>query len=124
MTPLTLKAALIATLISALVVFLTRAFPFIVFSYRDPPRVISFIEKYIPPMIMAVLVVYCFKDVEFASRPWGLPSIIASALMETECDDKYFRRDAPVHGTLAFAVLTGYSIYAKSIRVHAHPRVF
>ena len=77
MTPLTLKAALIATIISALVVFLTRAFPFIVFSYRDPPRIISFIEKYIPPMIMAVLVVYCFKDVEFASRPWGLPSIIA-----------------------------------------------
>jgi len=77
MTPLTLKAALVATFISALVVFLTRAFPFIVFSYRDPPRVISFIEKYIPPMIMAVLVVYCFKDVEFASRPWGLPSVIA-----------------------------------------------
>jgi len=57
MTPLTLKAALVATFISALVVFLTRAFPFIVFSYRDPPRIISFIEKYIPPMIMAVLVV-------------------------------------------------------------------
>ena len=117
MTPLTLKAALVATFISALVVFLTRAFPFIVFSYRDPPRVISFIEKYIPPMIMAVLVVYCFKDVEFASRPWGLPSIIALGATA-------LRRDAPVYGTLAFAVLTGYSIYAKSIRAHTHPRVF
>ena len=77
MTPLPLAAALIASGISALIVFATRAFPFILFSYKEPPRIVIFIEKYIPPMIMAVLVVYCFKDVEFASRPWGLPSIIA-----------------------------------------------
>ena len=77
MTPLPLAAALIATGISALIVFATRAFPFLLFSYRDPPRIITFIEKYIPPMIIAILVVYCFKDIEFTSRPWGLPSVIA-----------------------------------------------
>ena len=77
MTPLPLAAALIATGISALIVFATRAFPFILFSYRDPPRIITFIEKYIPPMIIAILVVYCFKDIEFTSRPWGLPPVIA-----------------------------------------------
>lgn len=74
---LTLNQILIATLISAAVIFATRAFPFVLFSKKDPPAIIRFIEKYIPPMVMAVLLVYCFKDVNFASNPFGLNEIIA-----------------------------------------------
>lgn len=76
-SPLTLEQALIAALISALVIFLTRAFPFLLFSKREPPAIIRFIEKYIPPMVMAVLLVYCFKDVNFSASPFGLPELIA-----------------------------------------------
>lgn len=74
---LTLNQILIATVISAAVIFATRAFPFVLFSKKDPPAIIRFIEKYIPPMVMAVLLVYCFKDVNFASNPFGLNEIIA-----------------------------------------------
>ena len=42
--------AVIATLISAAVIFATRAFPFILFSKKQPPSFIRFIEKYIPPI--------------------------------------------------------------------------
>ncbi|MBP3709916.1 MAG: AzlD domain-containing protein [Treponema sp.] len=76
--PLSLSAALAATAISALIVFATRAFPFVLFSYREPPRVIRFVEKYIPPMVIAILVVYCFKDVRIAAKPWGIPSFCAT----------------------------------------------
>lgn len=73
---LSLEQAIIAALIGALVIFFTRAFPFLLFSKREPPAIIRFIEKYIPPMVMAVLLVYCFKDVEFTSIPFGLPELI------------------------------------------------
>lgn len=77
---LTLEMALIATLIGAAVIFLTRAFPFLLFSKREPPAVIRFIEKYIPPMVMAVLLIYCFKDVNFTTGSFGLPEIIGLAV--------------------------------------------
>lgn len=64
---LSILAAVTATLCSMLVIFLERAFPFILFSRKKPPKVISFIEKYIPPMVMAALVVYCLKGISFAS---------------------------------------------------------
>ncbi|HAH63421.1 MAG TPA: branched-chain amino acid transport [Treponema sp.] len=76
---LTLAAVLSAVFVSALVILATRAFPFLLFSRRNPPRIICFIEKYIPPMVMAILVVYCLKDIRFESKPWGLPSFTALA---------------------------------------------
>ena len=72
--------AVIATLISAAVIFATRAFPFILFSKKQPPSFIRFIEKYIPPMIMAILLVYCMKDVNFVKSPFGLPQTLSLAL--------------------------------------------
>ena len=77
---LSLNAALLATLVSALVIFITRLFPFALFSKREPPPLLRFIEKYIPPMIMAILLVYCLKDVDFAHRPFGLPQLVALAV--------------------------------------------
>lgn len=74
---LSLNAALITTLVAALVIFATRLFPFALFSKREPPLILRFVEKYIPPMIMAILLIYCLKDVNFAARPFGLPQLIA-----------------------------------------------
>ncbi|MBQ9494959.1 MAG: AzlD domain-containing protein [Treponema sp.] len=76
--PLALSSALAATAICALIIFATRAFPFALFSHREPPRIIRFVEKYIPPMVIAILVVYCFKDVRIAAKPWGIPSFCAT----------------------------------------------
>ena len=76
--PLSLSDALAATVVSALIIFATRAFPFALFSYREPPRIIRFIEKYIPPMVIAILAVYCFKDIRITAQPWGIPSFFAA----------------------------------------------
>ena len=59
---LTLSEALIATLVTAALMYLLRAFPFILFSRKKPPKILSFIEKYIPAMVIGVLIVYCLAD--------------------------------------------------------------
>lgn len=78
---LTVTQALIASAISGLVILATRVLPFALFSRREVPSFIRFVEKYIPALIMAVLFVYCFKDVNFVSAPFGLPEIISVALV-------------------------------------------
>ena len=76
---LTLKAALIASFASGLLILGTRVLPFAVFSKRNPPAIIRFIEKYMPGIIMSVLLVYCLKDVTFTASPFGLPELISIA---------------------------------------------
>lgn len=72
---LSLVGALIASVATAILLFLLRAFPFLVFSKKDPPALVRFIEKYIPSMIIAILIVYCLKDIQFTAAPFGLPAI-------------------------------------------------
>lgn len=75
---LSMIQAFIAILSTALLMFLLRAFPFILFSKRKPPQILSFIEKYIPAMVIGVLLVYCLSDpkyLTFTSAPWGIPAI-------------------------------------------------
>ncbi|MCQ2610408.1 MAG: AzlD domain-containing protein [Treponema sp.] len=73
---ISLNAALIATVVSAAIIFATRAFPFVLFSKKEPPAILKFIERYIPPMVMAVLLIYCFKDVGFGAKPFGIPELV------------------------------------------------
>ena len=67
-TSISISAAIIATICSALIIFSERAFPFVLFSKKEPPAFIKFIEKYIPPMVMAALLVYCLKDISLCKE--------------------------------------------------------
>ena len=78
---LSVLSAVIITLLSALIIILERAFPFLIFAKRKPPKIISFIEKCIPPLIMACLLVYSLKDINFLAGPANyLPAIISLAV--------------------------------------------
>ena len=66
-----------AILVMASVTFFTRALPFVFFAKRRPPAIVVFLEKYIPPMVMTILVVYCLKDIHPAASPYGLPEIVS-----------------------------------------------
>ena len=72
-----LENVAISILLMTLITFFTRALPFIFFKDRNPPDAIMFVEKYIPPMIMMILVIYCFKDIKFTSFPFGIPELIS-----------------------------------------------
>lgn len=65
---LSLKEVLIATFFIMLITIIERAFPFLLFSRKNPPKIIRFIERYIPPMVMAALLLYCIKDISFISN--------------------------------------------------------
>jgi branched-subunit amino acid transport protein AzlD len=78
---LSLESAAAAVFASALVILGTRAFPFLLFSKREPPAVLRFIEKYIPPMVMAILIVYCLRTANWTSPPFGIPEIASLALV-------------------------------------------
>lgn len=74
-TSLSLIDALISVPIMALVIFLLRLFPFAFFSKKEPPAVFNYIGKYLPPLVMAVLIIYSLQSVEFTKTPYGLPHI-------------------------------------------------
>lgn len=77
---ISIKAAIIASLLSGAIIFLERFFPFALFSKKNPPKILSFIERYLPAMVIAVLIVYCLKDIQFTSAPFGAPYFIAIAV--------------------------------------------
>ena len=64
---LNLQQALIATLGCALVIFLTRLFPFALFSKRNPPKILQFVAKYL----------YCLRTIDFTAKPYALPEVVS-----------------------------------------------
>ena len=68
-----ITAAIIASFLSGIIIYAERAFPFLLFSKKEPPAFLSVIEKYIPPMVMASLLFYCLKDTAFSSAQGFLP---------------------------------------------------
>lgn len=57
-----------AVFMCALMIFSERAFPFVLFSKKNPPKLIRIIQKFIPTMVIACLLVYCLKDISFTDE--------------------------------------------------------
>lgn len=73
---------LISIAIAALANFATRVTPFLLFdrSADDKQELNPFIEglgEFLPPAIMGMLVVYCYRNVNFVSGNHGLPDLLA-----------------------------------------------
>ncbi len=66
--------------LSAAVTMLLRFLPFILIKGdRDTPKIITYLGKYLPYAIMAMLVVYCLKAVSVTAFPFGLPELFGVA---------------------------------------------
>lgn len=77
---MTKGAAIAAIAVMAAVTFLTRALPFLLFERGSrAPRVVLYLGRYLPPAVIAMLIVYCLRDVSFASASGWAPALIASA---------------------------------------------
>lgn len=64
--------------IAALVTMALRFLPFLIFGgKRETPGFISYIGKVLPYSIMAMLVVFCMKNISFRSLDSFLPELIA-----------------------------------------------
>lgn len=73
------SAALVAVI--AGVTIGLRFLPFLIFRGRETPRFITYLGKVLPYAIMGMLVVYCLKDVQFLSAPFGAPELIGCAIV-------------------------------------------
>ena len=71
---------LILILTSAAVTALIRFLPFLIFGGgRKTPAYISYLATVLPYAIIAMLVVYCFRNISFLSGSHGVPELIAGA---------------------------------------------
>jgi len=71
---------LLYILVTATVTLILRVLPFILFKENAPtPKIITDLGKYLPYAIMAMLVVYCLKEVTPISYPYGIPELISVA---------------------------------------------
>lgn len=105
-TRLSLAYALVAVFASGAVVLATRVLPFAVFAKKNPPLFIRFIEKYAPPLIMMVLLVYCFKDVDCSAAGVYVPyfaCVVASGIIHV-----LFRNSMAsiIGSTVSYMILT------------------
>jgi branched-subunit amino acid transport protein AzlD len=67
-----------AIAVMAGVTFLTRALPFLLFGRGgNPPRIVLYLGKYLPPAVIAMLIVYCLRGVSFGQAADWAPALIA-----------------------------------------------
>lgn len=79
---LTNNEILILILIMAVVTFSTRLFPFLFFSKnKKPSAFVTYLGKYLPFAMIAMLVIYCLKDVDFFSIQSLAPEIISISII-------------------------------------------
>ena len=65
-----------------LVTMATRFLPFLIFGEkRKTPPINEYLGTVLPCAIMGMLVVYCLKDVSFVKNPFGIPELIACAVV-------------------------------------------
>ena len=70
----------LAVLVMTAVTILTRAAPFLFFSRRKPPAFLGYLQVFVPPVIMTLLVLGAIKDVRFTETPYGIPALAGVAL--------------------------------------------
>ncbi len=80
--PVSFWHSVIIIVLVALTTFATRAIPFILFPEgKEIPKAVQYLGKVLPPAVIGMLVVYCFKSVNLLSFPFGLPELIAGAVV-------------------------------------------
>ena len=74
---------IILTLItSGVVTFAIRLFPFLVLrNQTNLSNRMQFISAVLPQAIITILVVYCLKEISFTNAPFGIPELIAVAIV-------------------------------------------
>ena len=71
--PLSPMQSLVIIIVTALVTFSTRVIPFLLFPEgRKIPRVVQYLGKVLPPAVIGMLIIFCYKEVSFIRAPHGI----------------------------------------------------
>lgn len=79
LTPLQVVITVFAVALGAMA---TRFVPFFLFPEgKQPPAVVTYLGRVLPPVMMGLLVVYCLKNVPILTGSHGLPELISIAFI-------------------------------------------
>lgn len=79
LTPLQVVITVFAVALGAMA---TRFVPFFLFPEgKQPPAVVTYLGRVLPPVMMGLLVVYCLKNVHILTGSHGLPELISIAFI-------------------------------------------
>lgn len=68
--------------VAAAVTIVLRFLPFLIFNgNKKTPKLVTYLGNVLPYSIMAMLVVYCYKDVFVTRYPYGIPEFISGAVV-------------------------------------------
>ena len=68
--------------VAVLVTAATRFIPFLIFRKKEStPAIITYLGQVLPCAITGMLVVYCLKDIQLLSTPFGVPELIGCAVV-------------------------------------------
>ncbi len=101
-----MKAAVLI-LAMAITTIVLRFLPFMIFG-KHTPAYVSYLGKVLPQAIIALLVIYCLRDVSVISPPYGIPEFIAGG---TVVGMQAWKRNAVI------SILSGTIVYMVLIRI-------
>lgn len=80
--PISAGRSFLIIVVVALVTFATRVIPFLIFpkGKEIPPKVL-YLGKVLPPAIIGMLIVYCFRNVNFLAGSHGAAELIAAGVV-------------------------------------------
>ena len=96
--------SLIIIAIMAIGTMLLRFLPFLLFS-KKTPKPILYLGEVLPYSIVAMLVVYCLKDIDFAGASHGIPEIISVLLVAALHKWRHNTLLSILCGTICYMVL-------------------
>lgn len=68
--------------VAALVTVALRFLPFLLFGGKgETPSFIAYLGRVLPSAIMAMLVVYCLRNLNFTALPFGIPELLSCAVV-------------------------------------------
>ncbi|MED9904901.1 MAG: branched-chain amino acid transporter permease [Lachnospiraceae bacterium] len=73
-----MKHSILIIVVCMLMTIFTRALPFVIFGgKKEVPETIKYLGRVLPCAIMAVLVIYCLKGIDFFTGNHGVPEMLA-----------------------------------------------
>lgn len=102
-----MTSSVVLVLAMALTTMALRFLPFFLFG-KHTPEYISYLGKVLPQAIIALLVVYCLRNVSVVTPPHGIPELIAGGLV---VGAQVWKRNA------VLSILAGTIVYMMLMRV-------
>lgn len=97
---------LIMTGVLALSVMITRYLPFLVFSGKEQmPAFVRYLGSILPPAMMGLLVVYCYRDMTFDTVTGWMPMLLCGLIVAVLQQLKHNMILSIASGTIIYMLL-------------------